>query len=147
MTLNTSHDKRIDVCHPAPVDKRRYIGDIGRILVRDYGKKKYYEPKEVKEAHKKSDWGPGLDFSCWAMSTFSSHDDFDRHHELTGEVCDYTEMKSTMLEGISTSESVDLTSLAEIDLDASWLDFGDIFDGVLEGIGEFFGAIISSIDL
>lgn len=147
MTPNTAHKNRIEGCHPAPSDKRKYIGDIGRILVKDYGKKKYYKPKEVKQAHKKSDWGAGLDFSCWAMSTFSSHHDFDRHHELTGEVCDYTEMKSTMLEGISTSESVDMTSLSNIDLDASWLDFGDLLDGVLEGIGEFFAAIISSIDL
>lgn len=147
MSLKPSELNRIDVCHPAPADKRKYIGDIGRILVKDYGKKKYYKTEEVKEAHKKSDWGNGLDFSCWAMSTFSSHHDFDRHHEVSGEVCDYTEMKSTMLEGISTSDNIDLTSLPEIDLDASWLEFGDIFDGVLEGIGEFFAAIISSIDI
>jgi hypothetical protein len=51
------------VCPPAPPDKRKYISDVGKILVRDYGKKKYYKPNEVKKAHRKSDWSL-LDFSC-----------------------------------------------------------------------------------
>lgn len=144
MTLKNS--KQIEVCHPAPADKRKYIGDIGRILVKDYGKKKFYKPEEVKKAHRKSDWGTGFDFSCWAMSTFSSHHDFDHHHQMTGEACDYVNMKSTMLEGISLSEGVDLTSLSVPDVDASWLDLGEVFEGVFEGLGEFFAAIISSID-
>jgi hypothetical protein len=146
MIQKTSPSNHITVCHPPPADKRKYIGDIGKILVRDYGKKKYYKPKQVKQAHQRSTWAQ-LDFSCWAMSTFSSHGDFDRHHEAIGEVCDYTEMKGKMLEGISLSDNVDLTSLSAPDLDASWLDVGDLFDGVFEGIGEFFSAIISSIDL
>jgi hypothetical protein len=44
------------VCPPAPTDKRKYISDLGKILVKDYGKKKYYKPTEVKKAHKKSEW-------------------------------------------------------------------------------------------
>lgn len=52
-------------CPPAPPDKRAYIAEIGKILVHDFGKKKYYKPKEVKKAHKKSNWADGLDFSCW----------------------------------------------------------------------------------
>jgi hypothetical protein len=31
-------------------------------------------------------------------------------------------------------------------MDVSWLDFGTTFDGVLEGLGEFFGAIAEGID-
>jgi hypothetical protein len=127
-------------CPPAPTDKRAYIADLGRILVRDFGKKKYYKPQEVKKAHKKSKWN-GLDFSCWGMSTYTSHSDFDKYHEHTGEVCDYSEMKAEMLEGISLTDSVHLTDFPEIDLDASWLDFGGVFSGILEGVGEFFSAI------
>lgn len=128
------------VCHPAPSDKRKYIRDIGTILVKDYGKKKYYKPEEVKKAHQKTSWHNGFDFSCWGMSTFSSHEDFDRYHEQTGEVCSYTDMKSTMLEGISSNDG-DLSELPDMDLDASWLDVGYIFEGILEGIGDFFSGI------
>lgn len=128
------------VCPPAPSDKRKYIADIGKILVADYGKKKYYKPEEVKRAHKKSDWR-GFDFSCWGMSTFTSHADFDSYHQEVGEACDYATMKAEMLEGISLTDSVHLADLPEIDLDASWLDIGTLLDGVLEGAGDFFSGI------
>lgn len=100
-------------CHPAPPNKKEYITDLGKILVRDYGKKKYYKPEEVKKADKKSRWS-NLDFSCWGMSIFTSHWDFDYYHQQTGEVCDYVAMKSEMLQGISVGEvssGVDLTNL------------------------------------
>lgn len=112
---------------------------IGKILVNDYGKKKYYKPEEVTKSHKKSKWYDGVDFSCWGMSTFSSHTDFDKYHEETGEVCDYTEMKSEMLSGLSVSSNTDLFDIPNIDIDASWLDFGDVF----EGIGEFIGGYLT----
>jgi hypothetical protein len=137
----------VTICHPSPVDKRKYIRDIGQILVKKYGKKKYYKPRQVKEAHKQSPWYDGVDFSCWGMSTYSSHLDFDLHHEKTGEVCDYAEMKSTMLEGISQSEDVHLSDLPQINMDVSWLDFGIAFDGILEGVGEFFSSIADGVDL
>lgn len=128
------------VCPPAPIDKRKYISDLGKILVVDYGKKKYYEPKEVKKAHKKSEWR-AYDFSCWGMSTYSSHSDFDSYHQETGEICDYAAMKTEMLEGISLTDSIHLADLPAIDIDASWLDIGGLLEGILEGIGDFFSAI------
>ncbi|MCH3885731.1 hypothetical protein [Tenacibaculum aquimarinum] len=134
-----------NLCAPAPTDKKEYITDIGKILVQENGKKKFYKPEEVKKAHRKSKWYDGLDFSCWGMSTFSSHSDFDEYHEQTGEVCDYIEMKTEMLSGISNSNITDWTMIPDIDLDASWLDFGDIFDGLLEGIGEFIGGIFDGL--
>lgn len=132
-------------CPPAPTDKRKYVSDLRKILVKDYGKKKYYKPTEVKKAHEKSQWS-NFDFSCWGMSTYSSHSDFDSYHQETGEVCDYTAMKSKMLEGISLTDSIHVADLTDIDLDASWLDIGEILGGVLEGIGDFFLSILSSID-
>jgi hypothetical protein len=128
------------VCPPAPSDKRKYISDLGKILVTDYGKKKYYKPKEVKKAHEKSAWS-GLDFDCWGMSTYSSHADFNKYHQETGETCDYVAMKSEMLEGISLTDSIHLSELSNVDLDASWLDIGDLLEGIMDGIGEFFSAI------
>jgi hypothetical protein len=132
-------------CTPAPTNKKEYISDIGKILVAEYGKKKFYKPEEIKKAHRKSKWYDGLDFSCWAMCTFSSHNDFDRYHASTGEICNYTEMKSEMLSGISESNVTDWTQIPDIDLDASWLDFGDIFEGIFEGIGEFISGIFDGI--
>ena len=63
------------------------------------------------------------------MSTYSSHSDFDQYHTETGENCDYIEMKTQMLEGISIAD-LDFSSL-EID-DLSWLDFGDLFEGLVD---------------
>jgi hypothetical protein len=128
-------------CPPSPVDKRAYIADIGEILVKDFGKKKYYKPQEVKSAQAKSKWYRGTDFSCWGMSTYSSHADFDAYHEQTGEACDYVQMKSEMLKAISTTDVAHLPDFPDHDVEASWLDLGDVFDKVLGGIGEFFSSI------
>ena len=141
-TLSSSHHS--NCCHPPPDDKRRYIRDIGQALVHEHGKKKFYKPEQVKKAHQKSEWNK-LDFSCWAMSTYSSHEDFDSYHEQTGEVCNYIEMKSTMLEGISVTDDVHLSDVPDVDLDVSWLDAGELLDGVLEGIGDFFAAIAEGV--
>jgi hypothetical protein len=132
-------------CPPAPTNKKAYITDIGRILVKDYGKKPYYKPREVKKAHKKSSWQAGPDFSCWGMSTFSSHADFDQYHEQTGEVCDYAEMKAEMLQGFPLVDAATWMDLPDLDLDASWLDFGEIFGGILEGIGHFIAGIAEGL--
>ena len=123
-------------CTKAPVNKKEYITDIGNILVKEYGKKKYYKPAEVKKAHEKSNWYDGLDFFCWGMSTFSSHLEFDLYHKKIGETCNYIEMKKEMLEGLTISSAFDWLDIPDLDLDVSWLDFETIFDGILEGIGE-----------
>lgn len=134
-----------DLCAPAPIDKKEYITNIGKILVKENGKRKYYKPEEIKNAHRKSKWYSGLDFSCWAMITFSSHSDFDQYHQETGEVCDYVEMKTEMLSGISNSNVTEWALIPDADIDASWLDFGDIFDGFLEGIGDIIGGIFDGL--
>ncbi len=132
-------------CAPPPTNKKEYISDLAKILVESNGKKKYYKPEEVKEAHKKSKWYDGLDFSCWGMSTFSSHKDFDKYHEETGEICDYTEMKTEMLNGLSISSTADFSDISNLNIDDSWLDFGEYFDGCFEGIGEFVGGIFDGL--
>jgi hypothetical protein len=134
-------------CPTAPPNKKEYITDIGKILVAEHGKKKYYKPEEVKKASKKSKHydSSGIDWHCWAMCTFSSHSDFDAYHEITGEVCNYVDMKTEMLSGLTTSTSVDWLAIPDLDIDASWLDFGDVFDGLLEGVGEFIGGIFDGL--
>ncbi len=135
-------------CPPAPSNKKEYITEIGKLLIQQNGKKKYYKPEEVKKAHKKSTWYNPLDvldFSCWAISIFSSHNDFDNYHVTTDEACDYAVMKSEMLSGLSAKDATDWTMIPDLDIDASWLDFGDAFEGIFEGIGEFIGAIFDGI--
>jgi len=124
----------------APANKREYISDLGKILVDENGKRKYYKPDEVKQAHKKSKWHDKVDFS-WAMCTFSSNIDFGKYHAETEETYDYSEMKTEMLSGLSVSSSANWTEIPDIDIDASWLDFGDVFGGVFDGIGDFIGGI------
>lgn len=132
-------------CKPSPSNKKKYIVEIGKILVNDNGKKKYYKPREVKKAHRKSSWFGTLDFSCWAMSIFTSHSDFDGYHLETGEVCNYVEMKTEMLNGISDSAITDWAEIPDLNIDSSWLDFGDVFDGLLEGIGELISGIFDGL--
>lgn len=131
-----------EFCTPLPDNKKQYIKDVGTVLVNDYGKKEFYKPEEIKKANQKTSWGSfGTDFSCWSMSVFSSHQDFDAYHKSEGEVCDYVEMKQTMLEGIS-GNNFDFSFLevsdSEINIDSSWLDLSDIFGA----IGDFFSSIL-----
>lgn len=132
-------------CPSSPTNKKQYITDIGKILIKDYGKKKYYKPAEVKNAHKKSNWNISQDFSCWGMCTYTSHSDFDNYHRQSGEVCDYVEMKTEMLQGLSFSNSTELLNQLDLDMDASWLDFGEVFGAIFEGIGDFVGGIFDGI--
>ena len=131
-----------EFCTPLPDNKKQYIKDVGTILLHDYGKKEFYKPEEIKKANQKTSWGTsGTDFSCWSMSVFSSHEDFDAYHRSAGEVCDYVEMKQTMLEGIS-GNNFDFSFLeftdSDINIDSSWLDLGEIFGA----IGDFFSSIL-----
>ena len=79
------------------------------------------------------------------MCTFSSHSDFDAYHQMTGEKCDYVSMKAEMLNGLATNTSADWLAIPDLDIDASWLDFGGVFDGLLEGIGEFVSGIFDGL--
>ena len=134
-----------NTCAPAPINKKEYITAIGKILVKEHGKKKFYKPKEIKKAHQNSNWVDVLDFSCWGMVMFSSHSDFDEYHKKIGEVCDYVAMKTEMLNGLSISLTTDWFEIPNLDLDASWLDLGDVFDGILEGIGEIISGIFDGL--
>lgn len=105
-------------CFKSPEDKKAYVSEVGQILVKDYGKKKYYSPKEVRSASAKSSYN--FDFHCWAMCVFCSFDDFGSYHDSIGEVCDYTSMKSEMASALTDS-----TSSSWFDVDLSWLEWPD----------------------
>ena len=129
-------------CPPSPIYKKEYITNIGRILINTYGKKKFYQPKEVKEAAKKSKHNSyQMDWSCWAMCIFTSHSDFNHHHYITGEVCDYLGMRTEMIGSFASLTPDNWTEIPGLDIETCWLNFDDVFGTVLEGIGSFIGGI------
>ena len=106
-------------CELAPEDKKAYGKEVGEILVKNHGKKKFYSPKEVKTASSQSQFA--MDWHCWAMCLYTSPSDFESYHRSVGETCDYGSMKAEM-----TSALTDGTSESWFDLDVSWLDWPDI---------------------
>ena len=62
-----------------------------------------------------------LDLDCWAFSLYTSRSDFDGHHRITGESCDYDAMRGDMIEALADGKSWSL-----FDIDLSWLEWPDI---------------------
>ena len=109
-------------------NKKEYVENVGKILVKDYGKKKFYSPKEVKKSSSKVE--SNIDWHCWAMCIFTSPNDFNQYHTDIGEVCNYESMKTSMMSIMTDGAS---ESWLDFDIDFSWLewpdfDFPDIFD-------------------
>lgn len=75
------------------------------------------------------------------MSVYTSRSDFEKHHLETGESCSYLDMKTEMLNGLSEVSVSSWTEIPDLDIDTSWLDFGEVFEGVFDGIG----AVISGV--
>ena len=137
-------------CHPTPPDKKAYISNIGRTLVKDYGKQKFYKPEQVKTAAKKNEYRytslHSVDWYCWAMCVFSSPIDFNTYHLAIGDVCDYVEMKKEMLGAFLVD--IDWLTLPDFDFNMSWVDIGDFFsnfeelgESIAEGIGNIFSGL------
>lgn len=142
---------KIPGCPPAPPNKEQYIKEIGHELVGTFGKKEFYRPEEVRKSHRKKKGDSSLeveaDFSCWAMSIFCSHEDFDEYHRIEGEVCDYVEMRQEMLGGADSSFWEDLISLPDFDIDASWIYLTETMSSVTDGVGSLFSGLADLFDL
>jgi hypothetical protein len=106
-------------CHIAPKQKKKLIGDVGETLVKRFGKRTYYEPRDVRRAAEIC--GYEIDVHCWAYVIFTSADDFQALHEAAGEVCDYVQMKTEILTDLAAG-----ASFLPIDIDLSWLSWPDI---------------------
>jgi hypothetical protein len=100
------------------LEKKQYAKDVGKILVKKYGKQKYYSPYRVRQASKETIWG--IDWHCWAMCLYTSPEEFNRYHESIGEACDYASMKAQMAHAIT-----DGASDSWFDFDISWLEWPD----------------------
>ena len=107
------------VCNISPADRRQQTRAVGVDLLRNYGRKQFYNVEEVKKANQRQKID--FDFACWSHAAFNSHKDFDSYHQSIGENCDYISMKSDMLSSVSTS-----VDSSWFDMDLSWLEFPDI---------------------
>lgn len=47
-------------CDLKPKDKKKYISDVGERLVRDHGKKKYYQPEQIRKASRDAGYQPDI---------------------------------------------------------------------------------------
>ena len=103
----------------SPSEKKAYGIEVGQILVRDYGKQKFYSSKQVQNASRQSK--QSIDWHCHAMCLFTSPIEFKSYHDSIGENCDYEAMKADM-----SSAMTDGASDSWFDLDMSWLEWPDI---------------------
>jgi hypothetical protein len=106
-------------CHIEPADKKALSKTIGRDLVQNYGKKKYYSKAMVDSAMRRQSYSP--DWSCWSYSLFTSSTEFAEIHRRLGETCDYESMRSQMVSAVTNGSSV-----SWFDVDLSWLDWPDL---------------------
>jgi len=115
-------------CTVAPPDKKLYGKQVGEVLVRNYGKKRYYPAVEVKKASLGA--GYPLDYSCWGLALFTSPEDFAAYHEAIGQACDYAAMKGDMLAALGDGAAVATITL---DFSESWLDLlGDALPSLFD---------------
>lgn len=100
---------------------------IGRDLIKTYGIKRFYRPKEIMVSCQKFKF---LERSCWAMCLFADRGSFDNYHASNGKTCDYLKMRDEVISFITNGAS---ESWANFDFNSSWLDlpgldYGSFFD-------------------
>jgi hypothetical protein len=95
---------------------------VNKDLTKKHGKKKKYTAAEIKEAC--IDQVVPIDWMCWAFCMFMDHDEFDFYHASIGETCDYTGMRTEVVEALDASD-IDISHLSEAIGETSWLDFFD----------------------
>lgn len=123
----------------SPTNKKAYIAEIGKILLETCGKRKFYTPEEVLLAYESSSFKADSHVS-WAMCIYTSHNSFNQFYN-NNEGYDYNKMRSEMLSEVSNIPYLDIAELLTTDVDLSWLDFEDMFDG----IGDFIAGILDGL--
>lgn len=108
----------MSACQLSPTDKKQYGKDVGKILLKQHGAKKYYSVEQVMKASRES--LHNVDWHCWAMCLFTSEGEFNAFHKAIGESCDYGMMRGQM-----TSALTDGASNSWFDIGFSWLDWPD----------------------
>ena len=137
-----------------PKNKKEFVAKVGKKLVKEHGKKKYYKPEEVKKAHEKAkkeendSWFDFEEAIFWAMSFFSSHEEFDEYQEKEESTYDYVDLKSEIIRGVAETSDTDSDSWSDffdVDIDLSWLDISDSVGDVFEGVADFVAGIFDGL--
>ncbi|WP_299872766.1 hypothetical protein [uncultured Cocleimonas sp.] len=103
----------------SPAEQKAHGKEVGEILVRDYGKKKYYSCAHIKKASIEAK--NGFDWHSWAMSLFASPSGFASYHDSIGEDFNYSEMKAEM-----TAAMTNGASKKWFESSMSWLDWPNV---------------------
>ena len=125
------------------MNKQEYLKSVGKALVEANGKQKFYTEEQLQKAHKKVSestiWDSielASEFIEIASSFFLPAVDFIE--AFSASAARYLELKAEAAKELSSNSLLDWGTSTEIDLDMSWLDLGDVF----EGLGDAFGAIL-----
>ncbi|MEM9445385.1 MAG: hypothetical protein AAGA18_08525 [Verrucomicrobiota bacterium] len=105
-------------CSISPNDKKKFLSAVGKDLVSHHGKKKYYTQDQIHTSCKRLAYD--IDWICWAYCIFTDPITFAAIHEASGEVCDYTKMKTEALFALADG------TFQLPDIDLSWLEWPDI---------------------
>jgi hypothetical protein len=111
-------------CAIPPQDKRALAQKVGKHLTTLYGKRRTYSPQLVKAAMRRCHLPEVWD--CWALSLFTSPEDFSAYHASLGEACDYASMQADMLGVLDTGSLFDFLSTDFFNFDLPSLDIGDV---------------------
>ena len=86
------------ICTLATPDKQLLARKVGSDLVRQHWKRRHYTVAEVRAAARRQNIPEAWD--CWALSLYTSPNDFVDHHMATGENCDYQVMHAKMVDAV-----------------------------------------------
>jgi len=118
----------MDTCAIPLQDKRALAQKVGKHLTSLYGGRRTYSPQLVKAAMRRCDLPDVWD--CWALSLFTSPEDFSTYHAALGEACDYASMHSEMLSALNldlgAGSLFDFLSTDSLDVNLPSLDVGDV---------------------
>jgi hypothetical protein len=136
----------MDICALPTVDKRLLAKKVGNDLVKHHGKKRHYTVEEIKAAARRQNFPDTWD--CWAMSLYSSPQDFAEHHARTGEHCDFQAMHNSMAEAVATDHSLaDAVSVDHSGIVQAVHDWSPSHDGSwFDSLMDFFSNIDISFD-
>lgn len=136
---------------PPPPNKKEYVHNLAKGLVKNYGKKKFYSPDHVISVNDEIYQNNAVNFYWWGMCLFCSYDDFvdtyepennDKENSINNL---YDDMRLEMLLEFTTAYIENWQDIPMIDHDISWIDFGELSEDIFEGIGEFISGIFEVI--
>ncbi len=129
------------------MDKNEYLKSVGKALVESNGKQKFYTKEQLQKAQKKVSESSIWDSIEVASELLEMSSSFfltavDFIEAFSSSSARYLELKAEAAKELSSSSLSDWGTSTEIDLDMSWLELGDVF----EGLGDAFGKILEILE-